>query len=123
LPKHVQQFLRETTAHRREVPTGGCPKRSNRSMMEHQMAQVIKICNVWQRATRPRHIVGAFQATGLVPYPGKQERWYLKVEESEATQLHSYFPPGIHLDNVVEYPVLSATLRTRGDTRVRVRLS
>jgi hypothetical protein len=44
-----------------------------------------------------------------VPYPGRDHRWYLKFEELEATQLHNYFSQGIHLDDVVEDAVMSAT--------------
>jgi hypothetical protein len=71
----------------------------------------------------PRNIVGAFRAAGLVPYLGRDHRWYLKFEESETTQLHNYFPQGIHLDDMVEDAVLSASPTTGGDTRVRVKLT
>jgi hypothetical protein len=47
----------------------------------------------------------------------------MKFEEPETTQLHSYFPQGIHLDDVVEDAVVSATSMTRGDTRVPVQLT
>jgi hypothetical protein len=92
-------------------------------MMKHQTAQVTKICDAWQRATVPRNIVGAFRAAGLVSYPGRDHRWHLRFEELEATQIHDDFPQGIHLDDVVEDAVLSATATTRGDICVWVRLT
>jgi hypothetical protein len=67
-------------------------KRFNNSMMEDQTLQVIKICDAWQRATVPRNNVDPFSAADMVPYPGRDHRWYLKFEESEANQLHNYFP-------------------------------
>jgi hypothetical protein len=63
---------------------------------------MIKICDAWQGATVPRNVVGAVRAAGLVLYPGRDHRLYLKFEESEAIQLHNSFPRGIHLDDVIE---------------------
>jgi hypothetical protein len=64
------------------------PRFQDLPVFEHQAAQVLKICDAWQRATIPRNIVGAFRAAGLVPYPGSDHHYYLQFNEAEAKRLH-----------------------------------
>jgi hypothetical protein len=62
-------------------------KQLNMQTYERQTAQVIKMCDAWQRATIPRNVVNAFRAAGLVPVTGEGKRIDLQCSEEAATHI------------------------------------
>jgi hypothetical protein len=56
-------------------------------MYEQQSAEVMGICDTWQRPTIPGNIVAVFRSAGLVPFEGPDGWWSLKFSKEEAIEV------------------------------------
>jgi hypothetical protein len=59
-------------------------------MYERQSAEVMRICQGWQRATIPRNVVVAFRSAGLVPFERPDGWWYLKLSKEEVIKVRHW---------------------------------
>jgi hypothetical protein len=77
---------------------------------ERQSAEVMRICDAWQRATIPRNVVAAFRSAGLVLFEGFDGWRYLKFSKEEAIKVRDWR----------NAPVFEEVIGDEGRRRVRL---